>query len=63
MFENSVKIKPMVYRFKGMIWSVNQIELFSFFTDLGISTSASINLVFIKELLIVQCEVRNKISV
>ena len=46
-----------------MIWSVNQIELFGFFTDLGTLTSASINLVFNKELLIVQCEVRNKISV
>ena len=63
MFENSVKIKPIVYRFPRMIWSVNQIELFGFFTDLGILTSASINLVFNKELLIIQCEVRNKISV
>ena len=36
-----------------MIWSVNQIELFGFFTDLGTLTSASINLVFNKELLIV----------
>ena len=53
----------IVYRFPRLIWSVNQIELFSFFTDLGILTSAPINLVFIKELLIVQCEGRNKISV
>ena len=53
MFENSVKIKPIVYRFPRMIWSVNQIELFGFFTDLGTLTSASINLVFNKELLIV----------
>ena len=52
MFENSVKIKPIVYRFPRMIWSVNQLELFGFFTDLGILTSASINLVFNKELLI-----------
>ena len=49
----------IVYRFPRLIWSVNQFELFSFFTDLGILTSAPINLVFIKELLIVQCEVRN----
>ena len=42
---------------------INQIELFGFFTDLGILTSASINLVFNEELLIIQCEVRNKISV
>ena len=27
MFENSVKIKPIVYRFPRMIWSDNQIEL------------------------------------
>ena len=42
MFENSVKIKPIVYRFPRMIWSVNQIELFGFFTDLGILTSPRI---------------------
>ena len=46
-----------------MIWSVNQIELFAFFTDVRILTSTSNNLVFNKELLIVQCEVLNKISV
>ena len=42
---------------------ITQIELFGFFTDLGILTAASINLVFNKKLLFVQCEVRNKISV
>ena len=54
MFENPVKIKPIVYRFPRTIWSVNQIELFGFFTDLGILTSPRIfpfyiNLVFNKE--------------
>ena len=41
MVENSVKIKPVVYRFPRMIWAVNQIELLGFFTDLGILTFTS----------------------